>query len=176
MHKFNGLFSIVAIVTGLSISSVAAGQGAIAGSLSDSAENPVVAAIVNDHPMRDGRFESEPIDPQWAPEMQAALRNVVAEIAGDMMEVEQVQCRTSVCRAVLGHTSAYLSMDDEQRRVWFRQASQRFSDAVSPLVEGSDGRLNSIGIAGTTSRNPDQPSSTIFYVHGAPSRDTSADR
>jgi hypothetical protein len=123
--------------------------------------------LLSANPMRDDRFQTEPVDPAWAPGMEAAIYSVVSAVTSNIMEITEVECRTTICRAIADHRYAVGDQDPEALRSATESAMRLFAESFRPLVASPNGRLNSISISGEWSESGQK---TIFSLSGPPFR------
>jgi hypothetical protein len=102
----------------------------------ESAIRKSVTAVLFDTDLR-GRFESEQRDNEWAAEMEDSVRTAVTQLETQELQLEEIHCRATVCRSVLGHSSTIEDINDDARREILR----RIGDALRPTIEAS-GRLD----------------------------------
>jgi hypothetical protein len=131
------------------------------------AELALRAALGSD-PFVDPRYETEPIDPEWAPQMTKTIQDLL-----DTMELEHLQqtpsieCRTSACRVILVFDETFASMDRQSREDIFIPLGRRFSEGIDPVVASSGGRLNARGsILAAPQPRDVGPWRAVFYVQG----------
>jgi hypothetical protein len=89
-----------------------------------------------------GRFETEPVDADWAPRMEATIFFAVSATVDDPGLVKEVQCRATVCRAVVDYGKTLRLLDRASRRQHFERASALLVDSFKPLISEPDGRLD----------------------------------
>jgi hypothetical protein len=114
----------------------------------------------------DSLFESEPEDLAWAPPMEVMLTNLILSIVGDVQELKVVECRTTVCRAVVVHTSARQALDNATRNEEFVRESTLFTQSVRPIIVSSAGRLTRSRVERVPPSAENESWSSIFLVSG----------
>ncbi len=72
----------------------------------DEIVNAEFSTMVHDRLRADIRFDSEPVDAQWADSMQPRIERHVRE-TGPEFSATNVECRSASCRLVLEHTSRW---------------------------------------------------------------------
>jgi hypothetical protein len=102
-----------------------------------------------------GRFEAEPVDPDWAPRMAATLDNVVRSLGGAAREVK-VECGSSRCRAIILHYPSLFALDEDARNDVLLALMDDFGDAMGPSVVASLG-LDEAFAVGLVELSPDEP-------------------
>jgi hypothetical protein len=100
--------------------------------------------------------------------MEAAIWSVVGAVTGDVMEITEVECRTTVCRAIAVHKEPVKHLNEDQ----FQQAFRLITESFMPLFSSPDSRINSLAISGSSS--PER-TETFFTLRGPPldAQDTS---
>ena len=113
-------------------------------------------------PLRDGRLESEPVDPGWAMQTESMLWN----IAGGLGEVKSLQCRTTFCMVTFNYNLALRDMDPATRRIQAIDKVKMLDETMRGLIASSGGRLGHYAC-----RNVGAPFEGFefdFYVYGPP--------
>jgi hypothetical protein len=113
-------------------------------------------------PMRDGRFEIEPVDQGWAVQTEATLWG----IAGSLGAVKSIQCRTTFCVVTMAYSPMVLDLDPATRRAQARDKLTVLDDTMRALIANSNGRLGHY-----VCRNAGSPFEGFefdFYVYGPP--------
>ena len=83
-------------------------------------------------------FETEPVDPDWAPRMAATLDSVIRSLGGPIRDVK-VECRSIHCRAEILHYSSLFELDEAGRNDVLKSLLDNFSEEMRPSVESSLG-------------------------------------
>lgn len=81
------------------------------------------------------RFEAEPIDHAWAEEVESTLKTTFEERIGDRAILEDVSCRSSMCKMVLDLPSA------ADGRIDSMELAELEIDLLSGLSSGSNGPI-----------------------------------
>jgi len=111
------------------------------------------------------RFDTEPVDPDWAPGMVAALHSVVSAINSDVMEVTEIECRTSICRAVVSQRDPFQPADEAAGRAQFERARSLLEESFRPILSEPNSRLKGLTVAVRPSA---QGLTTVISLVGPP--------
>ena len=99
---------------------VAAGRGELGPVQRNEVLNQELSVMVHDRMHADIRFESEPLDADWASEMELRVRHILGDAATRFSDLE-VECRTSTCRILLEQTTR-LTISEHQQQLEQLQA------------------------------------------------------
>ena len=127
-----------------------------------SGESEVAACIPsasNDPKSYDCWLESEPVDPAWAPQVEAMIWSLVGAIG----VVEEVECRTNICRTIFTPSEAIVELNAEERKQNWKVS---LSEYFRPVINGSGGRLVSVGSISSWSGFPDDRPTTKVHMIG----------
>jgi hypothetical protein len=117
-------------------------------------------------PLIDSRYETEPIDPVWAPQMAARFQEIVPALDMHLLDVRPPECRTTVCRMTVTHDDNVTALDDNGRAEIFVPEGKKFRDAMRLVIESSNGRLMESGVISRAPRLSGERWESTFYVSG----------
>lgn len=89
---------------------------------------------------QDQALIDEPVDPNWSPMMESVIESIVAS-AGVSYASSEIECRTTICRAVLTHDFGPPA-DGSPPPI----DSRRILDGLVPLRDQHYPRISSIGV------------------------------
>ena len=84
----------------------------------------------------ENELASEPVDPDWAVKMEKITEEAVAELGGDL-ELEEVTCRKTFCRARLTHPDPTTRSNDIDRLTLTPELSTQLTFYVPPDNENA---------------------------------------
>lgn len=104
----------------------------------------------------DPLFELEPIDPVWAPAMEANLASAIHATTMFPQEIKEIHCRTTVCRVVILHDPSIEQLSSSAKKDYVTEQGLRMLEAIRSVVRSSS-RVNSFKAAHKSpSRDPDE--------------------
>jgi hypothetical protein len=109
----------------------------------ESAIRKSVTAVLFDTDLR-GRFESEQRDNEWAAEMEDSVRTAVTQLETQELQLEEIHCRATVCRSVLGHSSTIEDINDDARREILRRIGDALRQRSKLRADWMPGQLHSM--------------------------------
>ena len=131
---------------------------------------PCIPSDSNDPKSYDCWFESEPVDPAWAPQVEAMIWSLASAIG----EVDEIECRTNICRAVFTPSEAIVELDVEERRLNWKVGDLNrdghilpsdLSEYFRPAIDGSGGRPGNVSSITTWSGSPgDRPTTKVHMI------------
>ena len=118
-----------------------------------------VKDIILSGPSGQLRLESEPVDPNWAPQMESTIWSV-ASVAG---EIRDVECRTTYCRAVLSplESESVQGIPNDREVTSYQRVLQ---DAFNAIIRSSNGRLTGFSISRPPPFNEQQSDAEIVVT------------
>jgi hypothetical protein len=113
-------------------------------------------------PLRDGRIDTEPVDRDWATQMESTLWSVASAVG----EIRDVECRTTFCLATLVHGDDVKAMELEARRPYLQGRARFVEETMRYVIRNSNGRLEYFGFS--TIGAPHEDYEMQFYLYGPP--------
>jgi len=118
----------------------------------DEAERPV---IIPGNQGLDQAFAAQPIDPDWAPLAESSLERVLEESRMDFVE-KDIECRTSMCRAVFTHPF-------DSPPSGYQEALAELAEQLHSIVE-QDPRIQRVSMRFGLGQLPGQSMKTTIYL------------
>jgi len=125
------------------------------------------------------RSAAEPVDPDWAPQTEAALDSLIRSMGSPVSDVREVECWTTKCRAVVLFQPSLFLMEEEERNEAVLTFLYEFEEAMEPVIEASTRFAKTTGVA-FVQISEERPNETniwetvgaFLYVAGTPLGDS----
>jgi hypothetical protein len=116
---------------------------------------PLPAALLEDPQLNEAwhyteygeRSAAEPVDPDWAPQMEATLDSLIRSMGSPVGDVKEVECRTTKCRAVVLLQPSLFLMEEEERNEAIVAFFDEFNRVMEPVIEASTRFTKTTGVA-----------------------------
>jgi hypothetical protein len=95
--------------------------------------------------------------------MEATLRNVAWNIGGQVQDVVDLECRTTVCRAMLVLDPSIDLLNDDEKQQVFDAQLHRFIELMVPVLNSSD-RLRTLSAAQIRPELPGEQWRTVLFA------------